>query len=86
MRFSIQQASRSAAEKTKTHEDPERSVTASNCQVKQRDENTNVQQKQRARRVKKTIGDHEWPPELPVKQQHHQPVAGFTVSSSLSLF
>lgn len=59
MRFSIQQASRSAAEKTKTHEDPEGSVAASNCQVKQIDENTKVQQKQRASRVRKTTGDHE---------------------------
>lgn len=59
MGFSIQQASRSAAEKTKTHEDPEGSVAASTSQVKQRDENTKVQQKQRARRVRKTTGDHE---------------------------
>lgn len=92
MRFSIQQASRSAAEKTKTQEDPEGSDAASTCQGKQRDENSKVQRKQRVRRVRKTTGDHEQnrtEPEQPAKQQQlqqHQPVAGFTVSSWLSLF
>lgn len=58
MRFSIQQASRSAAEKTKTHEDPEGSVAASNCQVKQIDDNKSKEQVE-SERQQVTMNDHQ---------------------------